>query len=303
MDRRPQCTLCFRLAHQRDPFHRVEKWNGRYYQKAALWQVGVKLYIGHHGQRCPQLPVEEAIVTPPNEPVDCLATRWNISRSEVIAKISTALERPDGDVERHVLEDVAVTVGHSPLRVIQDLMQAIRRAETDSNDVERLGQTEAATAETNSPSGQMAFGIEVTTNDLPPPIDPPEDDKDWEDEDDIYGIVPRLAPHVPKADKDGNVFVTIVHRDGFHHLPLITCSCSSAPLDIQVLDHRLYPATYEKVRTLFTFELLDDQRWDNLECKTSYYQYHQKLRRQTHPSYPDLAPNRLVELRRVARQW
>jgi len=303
IDRRPQCALCFRLAHQRDPFHRVEKWNGRYYLKAALWQVGVKLHIGHHGQRCPALPEEATIITPSNEPVDCLAKRWNMSRSEVLPKISMALDRPDGDMERRILEDVAMTVGDDPLRVIHNLVLAIQKAETDSNDVEKLGQTEAAAAETFIPSGSKTLGVEVATADLPPPIDPPEDDEDWEYEDDIYGIVPRLAPHVPKADRDGNIFVTIVHRDGFHHLPLVTCACSAEPLDIQVLDHRLYPATYDRVRTLFTFELLDDQRWDNLECKTSYYQYHQKLRRRTHSSCPDLAPNRLVELRRVARQW
>ena len=200
------------------------------------------------------------MITPSNEPMDCLAKQWNISRSEVLPQISRALDRPDRDMERQILEDVAVTVGDDPLKVIHNLVQAIQKAETDSNDVKKLGQTKAAAAEKFIPSGSTTLGVEVATADLPPPIDPPEDDEDWEYEDDIYGIVPCLAPHVLKADHNGNIFATIVHWDGFHHLPLVTCACSAEPLDIQVLDHRLYPATYDKVCTLFTFELLDDQQ-------------------------------------------
>jgi len=33
-------------------FHQIRKWNGHYYQAAALWQVRVKLYLGHEGKIC-----------------------------------------------------------------------------------------------------------------------------------------------------------------------------------------------------------------------------------------------------------
>ncbi|KAF8955815.1 hypothetical protein BDZ97DRAFT_1594245, partial [Flammula alnicola] len=47
------CGLCFQKEHHFLPFHRVETWNGRYFKVGALWQVGVKLYLGHHGMPCP----------------------------------------------------------------------------------------------------------------------------------------------------------------------------------------------------------------------------------------------------------
>ncbi|KAH9477652.1 hypothetical protein JR316_0009878 [Psilocybe cubensis] len=39
--------------HQFTPFHRVEKWTGLYFRPGALWEVGVKLYLGHNGKWCP----------------------------------------------------------------------------------------------------------------------------------------------------------------------------------------------------------------------------------------------------------
>ncbi|KAF8956034.1 hypothetical protein BDZ97DRAFT_1672276, partial [Flammula alnicola] len=46
------CGLCCRNEHQFLLFHRVEKWNGRYFHVGALWEVGVKLHLGHQGMQC-----------------------------------------------------------------------------------------------------------------------------------------------------------------------------------------------------------------------------------------------------------
>ncbi len=51
-------SRCFVLGgcqsrHKFLPFHRIEKWNGKYFQAGALWQVGVKLQLGHDGFGCP----------------------------------------------------------------------------------------------------------------------------------------------------------------------------------------------------------------------------------------------------------
>ncbi|KAF9521376.1 hypothetical protein CPB83DRAFT_778848, partial [Crepidotus variabilis] len=48
------CRLCCRTLHQNLPFHRVERWNGKFFEKAALWQTGLKLYGGHAGRKCPE---------------------------------------------------------------------------------------------------------------------------------------------------------------------------------------------------------------------------------------------------------
>src|ERR1700691_3444817 len=53
-DKSAICVLCCRIRHKLNWFHRVEKWNGRFYQPGALWQVGVKIFVGHNGVPCPK---------------------------------------------------------------------------------------------------------------------------------------------------------------------------------------------------------------------------------------------------------
>ena len=133
------------------------------------------------------------------------------------------------------------------------------------------------------------------------------EDDDWEDEDDSDGScdLPRFLPRAPSTDGAGNPFLTVVHSNGFHSLPVVWCNCAKNDRhrDVQLLDLQLYPASYTNIRTVFTFSCLDNHRYDNLECKSSHYQYHSKLRRLTCPDYPDASPNRIAELRRVTRQW
>jgi hypothetical protein len=40
--------------HQAHPFHRVEHWNGKFFEDAWLYQAGVKLFFGHGGRMCPK---------------------------------------------------------------------------------------------------------------------------------------------------------------------------------------------------------------------------------------------------------
>lgn len=48
------CDTCIRESHQRSPFHRILKWNGRCFLRAALWQTGLVLHLGHAGMPCPR---------------------------------------------------------------------------------------------------------------------------------------------------------------------------------------------------------------------------------------------------------
>jgi len=52
----PVCDTCFIAEHSSTPFHRVEKWNGQFFQKGTQGELGRKLYIGHGGKQCPYLP-------------------------------------------------------------------------------------------------------------------------------------------------------------------------------------------------------------------------------------------------------
>ena len=98
--------------------------------------------------------------------------------------------------------------------------------------------------------------------------------------------------------------VRIVHSNGIHRLPVVTCLCrgpNEAVLDLAFL--HFLPTTFTRLRTLFTTAVLDDFRFANLECKASANQYWQRLRRLTNPLWPDTVDNRYRELLRMSRLW
>ncbi|KAF8259615.1 hypothetical protein EI94DRAFT_1468206, partial [Lactarius quietus] len=47
------CRECCRDSHQRLPFHRVQKWTGKYFMPSWLREIGVNLHLGHSGDVCP----------------------------------------------------------------------------------------------------------------------------------------------------------------------------------------------------------------------------------------------------------
>lgn len=82
--------------------------------------------------------------------------------------------------------------------------------------------------------------------------------------------------------------IVIVDVSGIHEMPVHFCTCLPRPIsnDLQLLDAGLFPATFRRPKTAFTFRVLDDFRMDNLESKTSAYHYYSKLRRVTNPAFP-----------------
>jgi hypothetical protein len=135
-------------------------------------------------------------------------------------------------------------------------------------------------------------------------LENPPDEQEWEDVDDDDQPSDPYVRKAPTEDILGTRFVTIVDRSGIHHLPVLYCSCmESQPHDEQLLKCHLFPATFNSIATVFTFAVLDDFRLENLECKTTPYQYYQKLRRISNSAFPQTVANRYHELRRVSRQW
>jgi hypothetical protein len=85
--------------------------------------------------------------------------------------------------------------------------------------------------------------------------------------------------------------MVVVHTNGIHYLPFRVCLCPNAATeDIQLLRMGYYPSTYKQIRTVFSFQLLDDYLLENLECQTSTYHYFQKLRRMTNKAIPQSIP-------------
>ncbi|KAF9545280.1 hypothetical protein CPC08DRAFT_649410 [Agrocybe pediades] len=137
-------------------------------------------------------------------------------------------------------------------------------------------------------------------------MEPNDVDDDYIDiEDDDVKALPNTFPK-PKHTKDSNgySFVTVVDVSGVHFLPCIPCICpGSKEHDMQYLELGLLASSYIDIKTVFTLALLEDFHMSNLECKTTAYQYYQKIRRVTCPAFPRLVPNRYRELRRASRQY
>jgi hypothetical protein len=240
------CRACCRAGHYSLIYHRIEKWNGSFFQDAWLWEVGVRLHIGHQGLECPSQSDLLDACRANEENRDC---RDQLSEAHYnFGPVPSECEQPQ-----------------SPSKSIPDLPLPDTEQTVDADD---------------------------------------QDDPNWQDvPSNSFTWVP-LQTITPTLDDHDNPFVLIVDSTGLLSLPVVFCSCSNADAaDELLLDLELLPASYETIKTVFTFRCLDDYRSSNLECKTSAYQYYQKLRRLTNPAFPQAVPNRYNEFRRVTRQW
>jgi len=51
------CKECCRRSHQKLPFHRVQRWTGKYFISSWMREVGISLCLGHSGDLCPNQSV------------------------------------------------------------------------------------------------------------------------------------------------------------------------------------------------------------------------------------------------------
>lgn len=47
------CKSCTIEVHRCLPLHRIQFWNGSYFERQSLKDLGYIFYLGHHGKRCP----------------------------------------------------------------------------------------------------------------------------------------------------------------------------------------------------------------------------------------------------------
>lgn len=107
----------------------------------------------------------------------------------------------------------------------------------------------------------------------------PEGESEWEDEE-PYNKKTSSESILP--DLKGRSVVLVVDCSGLHRIRMHPCYCSGAPdLDIQCLRMGLFPTSFKEVKTVITFQALEDERLSNLECKTPVLRYWNKLCRKT----------------------
>jgi hypothetical protein len=92
------------------------------------------------------------------------------------------------------------------------------------------------------------------------------------------------SPDKPKTS-------TIVDKSGVHSLVIKECCCAGAlNYHLQLFEMGLFPSSFARPRTAFTFAVLDDFLLDNLECGTSAMNYYSKLRHLTSSMLPMSVP-------------
>ncbi|KAF8965105.1 hypothetical protein BDZ97DRAFT_1659385, partial [Flammula alnicola] len=107
------------------------------------------------------------------------------------------------------------------------------------------------------------------------------------------------------GDRQGiNVDFEMLHTNGIHHLAMVSCRCRGPDqLPVDLVACRLLPASFHRIRTLFSAQALDYFRLCNLELKASAYQFYQLLRRLTMPMAPADVVDLYNEFQRMSRLW
>ncbi|KAF8230885.1 hypothetical protein L208DRAFT_1279638 [Tricholoma matsutake] len=83
--------------------------------------------------------------------------------------------------------------------------------------------------------------------------------------------------------------LTVIDVSGVHCMWVKWCNYPNSHQEQEnhLLQLGLFPVSYENIKTTFTFQVLDDVQLSNLECKSSAYQYYQKLRCMTSSLFPN----------------
>jgi CxC2 like cysteine cluster associated with KDZ transposases len=83
--------------------------------------------------------------------------------------------------------------------------------------------------------------------------------------------------------------LTVINVSSVHQMWVKWRNCpnSCQEQENHLLQMGLFPVSYKNIKSTFTFKVLDGAHLSNLECKSSAYQYYQKLWRITSPLFPN----------------
>lgn len=119
-------------------------------------------------------------------------------------------------------------------------------------------------------------------------------ESEWEDE---GCSEPPMSGTSSLPELKGRGVTLMIDCSGLHKFRIHPCCCQGAlPIDIQCLRMGFFPTSFKNIKTVITFQALEDQRLDNLECKTALLRYWNKLRRKTSVDAWPLLPVRFISL-------
>ena len=300
-----------RDSHKQSPFHRIESWNTTYYRPASLWEVGTYMLVQHHQDEglCETLQFQKQFLDSQQVNEDNKEQkRLHIERKmsgpgpmdpsgpQLPSEPEVEMRQDDDDIE--MADDPTADIafekelnswldGSIANGIVDDNIDSDVAEMDIANIVEYLGPSK----DTNAKNDHIPIP-ESDPVSIPDPGANPGPAAD-----------PDLLPR-PKSDGLNNIYVRVLHTNGIHHLGLVTCSCHGQDtIALDLFACRLLPASFIRIRTIFTAQLMDYFRLCNLELKASAYQFYQLIRRLTLPMGQSEMVNLYHEFRRMSRLW
>jgi CxC2 like cysteine cluster associated with KDZ transposases len=278
----PMCRRCIRTSHRNNPFHRIERWNGSFFRQANLWEVGAYLLVRHHvgNPLCDTLSRQIDFL-------ESIETKRDIAEQEIILsqKINSApMPAPVA---------APITATPAPQNVLHSIPTYDEIEQSDQDFIKYL----------------------QDLHEQGPDIDPP-DILEFDDDEEDEVKEPLINPYLPnETPSDGNgphftasipigTYLRVVHSNGIHNIAMINCECQGHDMvACDLMASHLLPSSFDRIRTLFTVQLLDLFRLSNLELKASAYHFYHMLRRITAPMDPAGVVDLYREFRRMSRIW
>jgi CxC2 like cysteine cluster associated with KDZ transposases len=285
------CRKCIRESHNPAPLHRIECWNGSYFRPASLWEVGTFLLVQNHDE-------------------DSLCDALKFQKSFLDSQQCRKDDEEQIRLQNNINENTSAEAGAKPgpadnISDFDENITSMNDSDTDAafettlNDLLGHSTTDGFQYEGDESDNaiadiKMVEYLGPHKNSGPGPA--PETGPNFEPGSDF-------RESTPDADGLNNAYVRVIHTNGIHHIGMVTCSCrghDQIPLDLFAC--RLLPASFIRIRTIFTAQLMDYFRLCNLELKASAYQFYQLIRRLTPIGDSDMI-NLYHEFRRMSRLW
>ena len=278
-------------THWGNPLHRIKRWTGTHFRSAELWEVGTYVLIPHHHGEpvCKGLKRQQRTLEQFEEHKD-VVEQEKLSRSAAAQRTAQPpahTHRPgtvDVECERTEVEPEDPIDDEHFEATLNRLHRKLHVIDNDGED-EAVDDFEFFTEEED----ETVVGEADADIDLPQYL--PEQTEDG-------------SLNIPTCDLFNNSYVHIVHMNGLHHLAMVSCQCRGAEvLPCDLMASGFVPASFQRIRTLFSTQLLDFFHLCNLEMKASAYQFYHLLCQLTAPQAPAEVIDLYNEFRRMSRLW
>ena len=286
-----------RIYHKENPFHRIEQWNGSFYRPAEVWEVGAYVLVSHHvgTPLCNTLIAQERFLEIVEQKKDdaeqnALNRRQTSAPSHGDPSSSNSGDQTAKEFDSDI--DMGGAVGAEGTDEGDDeefirYLQELRDEGVDADDVGEDGE-DPENAEIEDDFEEEESDEPIRNRYLPVEVDAEYHDR----------------AGISSAQRAIGTYVRVIHTNGIHNIAMISCECRGHDmLPHDLIASRLLPSSFERIRTLFTTQLLDHFRLCNLELKASAYQFYHLIQRLTNPMNPAEADNLYREFRRMSRIW